>query len=260
LCTAEYFANDGAKLILTDIKEDALAEAKQKLLAQGATSVDTFVVDVSKQDQVDRMAAAVLRAHGRLDVLINNAGVGYMGEIFDTPIAKWRQLVDVNLWGPLYHIYAFLPSMIAAGGGHIANISSGQVFYQLPTWGPYAAVKAALGVMSEILHWEMRKYHIKVTTVYPYMVNTGFYHGIQSDSVVGQLSMKLMPYYSHSPEKVAKIIYQAIRREKHVELVTVINTFGQAMRFFSPIGDSVSFVADLMLGKKKSAGQAKSAD
>jgi short-subunit dehydrogenase len=252
-CIAKNFAKDGSRLILTDVNAKALADTKAKLVAHGA-KVDTYVVNVADQKQVEKLAADVLKKYGRLDVLINNAGVGYMGEIATTPIEQWRRLMDVDFWGVLYHTYAFLPSMIKNKGGQIINVSSGQAFFQLPTWGPYAAIKAALGVFSEVLHWEVRKYGVKVTTVYPYMVNTGLYDDIQTDTVGGKLSMMLLPLYSQSPETVGKIIYKAVKSGKHVEMVNVLNTFAKYARAVSPVGNMISFFSDLFLTRSKSAG------
>ncbi|NLH49762.1 MAG: SDR family oxidoreductase [Myxococcales bacterium] len=253
---AENFAKAGSRLILTDINESALAEAKRKMEGFGA-AVETFVVNVADQAQVEAMAAAVLERFGHLDILVNNAGVGYMGEIAETPIAKWKLLVDIDLFGPLYHIYAFLPSMIARREGQIVNISSGQMFFQMPTWGPYAAVKAALGVGSEILHWELRKHNIKVTTVYPYLVNTGFYDEAKTvaETFGEKISMKLLPYYSDTPEKVGKVIFNAIKKGSRVEMVNVVNYMGKMARAIGPVGDSMSFFTELFLGKHAAGGK-----
>ncbi len=255
LCIARNFAKDGAKLILTDVNEKALKDAKTELSGHGAR-VEVFVVNVADQAQVDKMAETVLKKHGKLDVLINNAGVGYMGEIASTPLAEWKRLMDVDFWGVLYNTYAFLPSMIAAHGGQIINVSSGQAFFQLPTWGPYAAIKTALGVFSEVLHWEVRKHGIKVTTVYPYMVNTGLYDDIKTETIGGKLSMALLPLYSQSPETVGRIIYKAAKSGKHVEMVTIINNFAKYMRTVGPVGNMVSFMSDLFLTRGKMADSA----
>ncbi len=248
LATALNFAKAGSRLILTDIDATILDKA-EKTLAKFPVPVETFVCDVSDKQQVDDMAAAIVETHGGIDVLINNAGIGYMGELAETPLDTWQKLMAVNFWGPLYHIYAFLPQMIERGGGRIVNVSSGQAFLQLPTWGAYSAIKASLGVFSEILHWELRKHDIKVTTVYPYMVNTDLYDKIEGDTFFGKMSMKLVPLYSQSPEKVGKIVYNATRKGVRVENVNILNSLFKTARFISPIGNTISWVSNAFLSK-----------
>jgi NAD(P)-dependent dehydrogenase (short-subunit alcohol dehydrogenase family) len=257
LCTAERFAKAGSYLVLTDLNEAALATAKEKLAGMGP-GVDTYVVNVADRDQVEAMFAQVKRDHGAVDVLINNAGVGHMGALAETTLATWEKLAAVNLWGPLYHIYAVLPEMIERGGGHIVNVSSGQAFLQLPSWGAYSAIKTALGVFSEVLHWEMRKHDVKVTTVYPYMVNTGLYDGIEGDTFMSKMAMRLMPYYSQSPETVGKIIFNAVRKNVRVENVSVMNSLIKAMKFVSPVGNTVSwFASEFLTPDHEEAAKAK---
>ncbi|MBI2891001.1 MAG: SDR family oxidoreductase [Nitrospirae bacterium] len=246
LCTAEEFARAGCHLVLTDIRQDALADASAKLGRHGI-QVETHVVDVTRQDEVEKMARQVLNRHGGLDILINNAGIGHNAELAKTTIPAWRKLIDVNLLGPLYHVYAFLPSMIERRAGQIVNVSSGQAFYRLPTWGAYAAVKVALGVFSEVLSFELRKYGIRVTTVYPFMVNTAFYEGVRGETFTGRLSMKLLPYYSDTPEEVARIIFRAVRSGKRIEMVSFFNHIGFYSHLVPPAAAVIGLVTSRLL-------------
>ena len=249
LCTARAFADQGAVLVLTDIDADALEAARVELEAAGAT-VSTHVVDVSDREQVFAMAERVL-ADGPLDVLINNAGVGHHGELISTSLETWRRLVDVNLWGVLHHVYAFLPAMKERGKGQIVNVSSGQAFFQLPTWGAYASIKAGMGVFSEILSFELRRHGIYVTTVYPFMVNTGFYADVEGESLGSKLSMKLLPFYSQKPQTVGRIIVKAVRKRRRIEMVHVINDVGRVVRFSRPVGGVVSWITDRVLSSSE---------
>jgi NADP-dependent 3-hydroxy acid dehydrogenase YdfG len=224
LCIAKEFAKAGSELILTDVDAETLAGVAREI--GETTKVHSRVVDVSDRKAVFDLAAWVASDVGALDILINNAGIGYHGELAETSLETWRRLIDINLMGPLHHIYAFLPSMVERRSGQIVNVSSGQAFFRLPTWGAYAAIKAALGAMSEILHFELRKHHIHVTTVYPFMVNTGFYDSVEAKTFGARMSMKLLPYYSSTPEKVGHIIFEAARRKRKVEKVSIINDIG----------------------------------
>lgn len=244
---AGYFAEEGCTLILTDIDGQALESAADKLRQKGAR-IYTHEVDVSKSGQVNKMAERVIRNPG-IDILINNAGIGHTGEFVETPVSKWKKLMDVNFWGPLYNVYAFMPEMIRQGSGHIVNVSSGQAFFRLPTWGPYATIKLALGGFSELLRVEAKKFNIKVTTVYPFMVNTGFYGDIEGETFGTKMSMKLLPFYSMSPEKVGKIIFKAVKKQKAVEMVSVFNDLGYVTRLLPPLSNLVSAASLLFLGK-----------
>ncbi len=247
---AGHFAKDGAVLILSDMDAAGLAKVAGELSAKGAT-VHTYKVDISKKDQVDKMAADVMEKLGGLDILINNAGIGHNGEMVETSIPTWEKLMAVDFWGTLYHVYAFLPSMIRAKSGHIVTVSSGQAFFRLPTWGPYSVVKLALGAFSELLRIELRKFGIKVTTVYPFMIHTGFYKEIEGDTIGSKVSMKLLPLYSMKAETVGKIIYKAVKKQKAVEMVSPINALGFLTRSLPPVSNLVSHAALMFLGKSK---------
>jgi len=246
--TAENFAGSGAELILTDINAEGLEQAAGKLRALGAT-VHTRCVDVSDKAGVFAMADWVINEIGGLDILINNAGIGYSGELAETSLETWERLIKINVWGVLYHVYAFLPHMIKRRSGQIVNISSGQAFFRLPTWGAYACTKLLTGAFSEILHFELKKYGISVTTVYPFMINTPFYKNVEADTFGARLSMKLLPYYSMSPETVGRIIFKAAAKRRNVEMVTVLNDVGFYSRFFSPVSSIMSTATNMLLAK-----------
>ncbi len=247
LKTAHEFAAAGSHLILTDINAEQLAIAKSKLLNYRYVDVHTFKVDVSNKEAVQKMADEVLRSIGRVDILINNAGIGHQGPMEDTSLATWKRLIDINLWGPLYHIYAFLPMMKKQGSGQIVNVSSGQAFFRLPTWGAYAAIKLAIGAISEILHYELQQYDIKVTTVYPYMVNTGFYKDVEAQTLGTKLSMKLLPLYAQKPKTVAKKIFKAVEKEKRIEMVNVLNNVAKNLHFLNPVSNVFSKTVNFAL-------------
>ena len=251
-CTAGEFARAGYRVILTDIDEQRLAGAAQLLETPGCP-VHTYRVDVTDREQVRELAESVQREFGPLDVLINNAGIGHHGELADTGLETWDRLIRVNLLGPLNHIYAFLPAMLKSGSGQIVNISSGQAFFRLPTWGAYASVKVALGALSEIMHYELRKHGISVTTVYPFMVNTPFYRDVRTDTLAGRLSMLLLPLYSMSPERVGRIIFKATQRHARVEMVSVLNTLALYGRMVPGVSEIMSVASDRLLSSRRKA-------
>lgn len=262
---AREFAKAGSTVVLTDIEGELLEKAADSIRQTGA-EVHTYVVDVSDRTQVEEMANDVMEKLGRVDVLINNAGVGHTREFIDMDYKTWETLIGVNFWGPMYHIYAFLPHMIERGEGHIVNVSSGQVYFRLPTWGAYATSKSALGAFSETLHYELEELGIKVTTVYPFMVrDTGFYLDVDAKTWGTKMAMLFLPYYSNKPETVGRKIYKAVVKGKRVERVHLFNWVGIYMHFLPFVHDIVSRITYRFLGRppehfggKKSTGRIRS--
>lgn len=250
LCLAENLAKAGSELIITDINGETLATAAEKLRDLGA-KVHTRQMDVCDREAVEELARWAEDECGGVDILVNNAGIGHTEEMVDTSLETWKKLMDVNFWGVLYHVYAFLPAMMARRRGHIVNVSSGQAFFRLPTWGPYATIKLAMGAFSEILRYEVGRFNIRVTTVYPFMVNTPFYQDIEGDTWGQKMSMRLLPYYSMTPERAGKVIYKAIRRRKAIEMMHPLNDVAKYMRFIPGATDMVSIITMLALGKKR---------
>jgi len=250
-CLADLFARQGATLILVDLDGPALEETAGELARQAA-AVHTYVLDVSDAHAVAEMAGEVIGQLGGLDILVNNAGIAHIGELVETPIDTWKKLMDVDLWGPLYLVDAFMPSMVEAGAGHVVNVSSGLAFYRLPMYSPYSVIKLALGAWSELLRLETRKLGIRVTTVYPFIVNTAGFHGdLQGETAGTQLASKLLPLYSMRAERVARIIFDAIRKQKAVEMVSVLNRVGYYSRLFPPASDLLSRTAFKLMGKDR---------
>ncbi|EKD52383.1 MAG: short-chain dehydrogenase/reductase SDR [uncultured bacterium] len=251
-CTAELFAKAGSVVLLTDIDARALSQAKIKLKRQHAKAcIHSYVVDIAKPKSVANLRKNIIKKFGRLDILINNAGIGYTGELVETKMETWKKLIDVNFWGCLNMTYVFLPDMIKKLSGHIVNVSSGQAFFRLPTWGAYAAVKLAMACFSEVLHYEVKKFHIDVSTVYPFMVDTGFYDHVKPETFAAKLSMRLVPYYSMKPESVAEIIFEAVRKQHNVERVSFLNDiayYGSVIPYFS---DTISRISNYVLTKRR---------
>lgn len=237
------FAEEKAKLALIDIDPNKLKDLENRL-QKFSTQIISYEVDQSQKEQVFACAKKIETELGTPDLLINNAGIGFHAPLFDTSFAEWEKLMAINFWGPLYFTYAFLPQMRKRQSGHIVHVATGQVYFRVPTWGAYTVSKTALATFSEVLRAELKKDNISVTTVYPYMVNTGFYQDIEAQSLGGELMLALLPLYSQSAEKVAEIIYKAILQKKSSELVHPLNQAARYFRlnsFLSQIFDTISF-------------------
>lgn len=129
-------------------------------------------LDVTDDESVDKFVGWVLAEAGRIDVLINNAGVSLVGPVENTSVAEAGKVFDVNVFGPLRMIRAVLPSMRSARSGLIVNISSVLGFLPAPFMGIYASTKHALEGLSESLDHEIRDFNVRVVLMQPTFTNT----------------------------------------------------------------------------------------
>lgn len=227
-------------IILVDTKKQNIDKSKTVLLGKNVYEIQGSVSNNATYQKLDEIELVP-------DIIINNAGIGKHGEMIETTLEEWSKLLLVNLLGPIMMVNHYFPKMNK--GSQIVNVSSGQVFFRLPTWGAYTATKIALGMWSELLGVEIKKYGIDVTTVYPFMVNTGFYNGVEGDTLAARLSMKLLPFYSMSPKSVAKKIYNAVNKRKKVEMVSPLNYLGYYMRLIPPVANTISWLTNKLLAK-----------
>jgi NAD(P)-dependent dehydrogenase (short-subunit alcohol dehydrogenase family) len=166
---AEQLIEEGATVVIADIERPVLDATAAAI---GATPV---AVDVRDPVSVQALADAVTGRFGRVDIIVNNAGVGPQGRISDLTLSDWRWLLGVNLGGVINGIDAFLPHLRAnTRGGHIVNTASMSAFSPLPGLGAYAASKAAVCALSEALAAELAEdgLAIGVTILAPGSVRT----------------------------------------------------------------------------------------
>lgn len=170
-CCAGLLARKGARVVLVSRRKDKLEAVADKL-----TGVDTMVVpaDVGKEDQVQHMVEQVIRKYGQVDVLINNAGVGFKGSIITGPMDLYRDMLATNLYGVLYCIRAVYPYMKKQGGGVILNVSSVAGIKGFYDCGLYSSSKFAVNGLTESLAEDARKDNIRVILVCPGKVETEF--------------------------------------------------------------------------------------
>ncbi len=182
LALAERFAREGAQLILTARNPDELDRARTLLLDRGAiASVEDALLlpaDLTDESQAAALVAGVLSRFGRIDVLINNAGIITVGPVENQPAASYRRAMDTNFFAAIHTIQAALPAMLARFREHgarssIVNISSIGGKFAMPHLLPYVASKFALTGFSEGLHAELRPKGIRVLTVCPGLMRTG---------------------------------------------------------------------------------------
>ena len=169
---ARAFVTAGANVVLASRNVEALNSLSNELGQEQTLVVPT---DVTQRDQVEALVNRTVERFGRLDVLVNNAGVGLMSSVADLDPDEFQQLFQVNLMGPLLGMQAAIRAMRKTGGGTIVNISSGTSRIVVPfLGGAYPALKRALEILSDYARVQLEDESIKVLVVLPYLTMTKF--------------------------------------------------------------------------------------
>jgi len=221
---ARAFTKEGAKLALADINEQGLKTVKGEFESSGR-KVYTQVVDVSKKEQVKDFCDKVYKEMGRVDVLCNNAGIGWGGKFEDMPLDAWEQIIGINLWSVIYGCHYFYPRMIKqGGGGHIVNTASGAGLAPMPIMTAYCCTKFAVEGFSETLRAEAAMNGIGVTSVCPGVVKTnitvtGKMFSGTAKSTPDTFFKKIDGLYvkrNYTPDRVAKKVLKGVKKNKAV--------------------------------------------
>src|SRR5262245_43663049 len=174
LALAERFAAEGMKVVMADIEPPALDSAAEAVRRR-AQAVLAVPVDVAKPDDVERLARQTYDAFGAAHVVCNNAGVAVMGAVHEHSLADWQWVINVNLWGVIHGVRAFVPRMLAGGeDGHIVNTASMAGLTTAPFMAVYDVTKHAVVALSESMYKEfvVTGAPIGVSVVCPGLVDT----------------------------------------------------------------------------------------
>jgi NAD(P)-dependent dehydrogenase (short-subunit alcohol dehydrogenase family) len=164
----------GSVIIATDRDGSAAEACAAGIIARGGRA-ESITLDVTDNDAVKRAVNETARTHGCLDYIFNNAGVGFAGEVRDSTVEQWRQVLDVNLNGVIYGVMAAYPLMVKQGSGHIVNTASLSGLVVSPTMAPYSASKHAVVGLSRALRAEGEALGVKVTALCPSFVESKVY-------------------------------------------------------------------------------------
>ena len=179
---AGRFAAAGAELLLVDLNEAALRDAAAVFDRTG-TRVHTYVLDVTDTSRIVGLREEIARTVGRIDVLVNNAGLVFGGGFLDVPLEKHLTTYRVNTLGLVAMTHAFLPDLIAGTDGHVVNVASASAFIGLPFGATYASSKWAVLGFSESLALELGLQghgHVHVTAICPSYVPPGLFDGARA--------------------------------------------------------------------------------
>ena len=216
------FARQGADIIICDSDKSFFNESEFKKNIKEIENIGVscygFYLDVTKYDDVVQERKSILDLVGKVDVLVNNAGVVFGGKFLEVPIEKHRLTYDVNTCGIINMLHVFLQDLIDQPTAHIVNISSASGFVPLPGGSTYASSKAAVTSLSESLNTELKKegnVHVGMTIVCPGYVKTGMFDGAKEPILVPMLT----------PEKLAKKIVKAVQKNKRFVLAPTFIKF-----------------------------------
>jgi len=212
-------AGRGAHLAISDVNEAGLDETVELAKAAGARAVRADTLDVADRDAFTTYAAAVAEHYGRVNVVVNNAGVSMNGDFEGMTYDEMEWIVGINFWGVVTGTKEFLPHLIASGDGHVVNISSLFGLISMPSQTLYNSTKYAVRGFTEALREEMliSKHKVGVTCVHPGGIKTGIVRngrmtaGGDHDELVKFFDQRLA---RTSPEDAAKVIVNGVLKNK----------------------------------------------
>lgn len=215
--TARWLAGQGHRLIIGARRTDRLEALTQSLREEGGV-VDFQALDVTDLQDMQSFADFAINTHGRIDVIVNNAGVMPLSPLAALKVDEWNRMIDVNIRGVLNGIAAVLPTMEAQESGQVINISSIGGLTVMPTAAVYCATKYAVRAISDGLRQETDK--IRVTCVYPGVVESELANTI-TDAETAK-AIDLFRQIALKPEAIASAIAHAINQPDDVDTSDIV--------------------------------------
>lgn len=217
--TARLLARHGHAVVLGARREDALATLTAELTDAGGRA-DYRVTDVTRRTDLDALVTQAVERFGRLDAIVNNAGIGPISRFDALRVDDWDAMIDVNLRGTLYGIAAALPVFTRQGSGHVINVISTAGIKVLPTMGVYAATKNAVRTATEALRQEAGP-NLRVTEVSPGMVASDFGNSI-TDRAMKEAIGKRVGEIAIPPVAIARGILFALEQPPEVDVGSIV--------------------------------------
>jgi NAD(P)-dependent dehydrogenase (short-subunit alcohol dehydrogenase family) len=251
--TAREFARAGSKVVIAGRRKERLQEIQAEIEATGAQAL-AVTTDVADQAQVEALIEKAVAQFGRVDVLVNNAGVAIASGFEEMPMEDFRRLMEVNFWGAVYACRATVPQMRKQrGGGVILNVSSIFGKRGMPFETAYCASKFALAGFSEALRAELMSEGIDVCTIYPGAVETEIF-----DAAANSTGLEVPAFVPKFPAKqMARLIVQTARFPQpevvaafDAQAINIANTFAPALVDFA-LGWSVPFIEGARRSKQQ---------
>lgn len=212
-------AAGGANMVLGARGMDRLEALAARIIAAGGEVIFAHT-DVRKRADVANLVAMACERYGKLDVLINNAGIGPISPLDDLRVEEWDDMIDINIKGVLYGIAAALPVFRKQGFGHFINTASTAGFKTVPNQAVYSGTKFAVRAISEGLRQEAGD-KLRVTVISPGFVHTDFIGSISNDAVRAQLT-NVRDQMAIPPDAIARAMAFAIDQPDNVDVGEIV--------------------------------------
>lgn len=218
--TARHLSAEGASVVLGARRVDRIQALADELTGRGGKAL-ALATDVTHRHQVQRLVDAAVQTHGRIDVMINNAGLMPQSLLESLKVDEWDQMIDVNIKGVLYGIAAALPYMKEQKAGHIINVSSVAGHRVGPGSAVYAATKFAVRALSEGLRQEVKPYNIRTTVISPGAVATELPSTV-TDPAVAERINKFYEEVAIPADSFARAVAYAMSQPEEVDINEIL--------------------------------------
>jgi len=219
---AHALAGAGAAVVLAARRTDRLEQLAQEIEAEGGRAT-VQATDVTRRADMDALVDRAIHEHGRIDVLVNNAGVMPLSPLEQLRVEDWDRMIDVNVRGVLYGLAAVLPTMLEQGGGHIVNVGSLAGRRPFPGGSVYSATKFAVRALTAGIQLELSAERgIRVTDVQPGVVATELMDHIPDESVQERFDTTWAERRKLQPRDVARAVLFAVTAPDHVNVNEIL--------------------------------------
>jgi len=219
-CTARHLSALGATLVLGARRADRLNTLVADMEKQGGKAV-AVTTDVTQKAQVNALVKTAVDTYGRVDVLLNNAGLMQQSMLDSLKTDEWDNMIDVNIKGTLYGIAAVLPYMKAQKSGHIINVSSVAGHKVTPAGSVYCATKHAVRAISEGLRSEVKEWNLRTTIISPGAVATELTDHI-TEKEIGAGMRDFYKNHAVGPDSFARIVEFALSQPAEVDINEIL--------------------------------------
>jgi NADP-dependent 3-hydroxy acid dehydrogenase YdfG len=217
--TAQLLASRGYAVVLGARREDVLAALASELNDAGGQAAYR-ITDVRRRADLEALVAHAVERFGRLDAIVNNAGIGPISRFDALRVEDWDAMIDVNLRGVLYGIAAALPVFTRQGSGHVINVISTAGLKIVPTMGVYAATKNAVRTVTEALRQEAGP-NLRVTEISPGVIDTNFASSMTDERAKAAVAERLKGI-AIPPDAIARGILFALEQPPEVDVGSIV--------------------------------------
>lgn len=216
---AVMLAQKGAKVVLGARREDRLERLVNRIHTAGGEAL-YLVTDIKRRQDLVQLVNLAYETYGRVDVMVNNAGISHLSRLDDLQVEDWEEMIDVNFKGTLYGIAAALPVFKQQGSGHIINIISTSGIKIVPLQGVYAGTKNAVRTIAEALRQESGGLY-RVTGISPGFVNTELADHIKDEAARSAIKDKAAKV-AITPDAIAGAVVYAISQPDNVDVGDIV--------------------------------------